>query len=76
MLEMLSTSPDPPRNIPANIRAVQHVITMGIIKCTGQAEEVNGGGIFKSREGWVVRDMGLQFLLNTGSSKKLKNLVF
>lgn len=54
MLEMLSMSPDPPRNIPASIRTVQGVKPMGIINCIEQAEEVNGG-IFKSREGCVVR---------------------
>lgn len=72
MLETLSTSPNPPRSIPANIRAVQHVNTMGIIKCMLQVEEVNGG-TFKSREGCVARGMGLQFLQNTESSKKFEN---
>lgn len=47
-------SPDSPRNIPANIRTVQGVKTRGIIKCTEQVEEVDGG-IFKSREGCVAR---------------------
>lgn len=61
MLEVLSTSPGPPRNIPANIRTVQHVKTMGIVKCIERVEEVNGG-IFESREGCVVRGMGLRFL--------------
>lgn len=71
MLETLSTSPNPPRNIPANIRAVQHVNTMAIIKCMLQVEEVNGG-TFKSREGCVARGMGCSFFKILDHLKSLR----